>query len=302
MALEMHDECIDTVKIPWRGNRRSSFAQEFHASERERETERPSLLPFKGTANYDRDDAVSFSTESPRPQKSSGVLTLKALKELKKAFDALGTLTTNGRLDKEGFVRECMRIDEMQAYVSKMEMEQLFMKVDVNNNGSVDWNDFTSFILLHQLAKEDGLVSEFSPYVKVRTQNNKSFDELSEESESDKEEEDAVECVPPKSHKCLESGDVAMLRPSPVIEKIIKLNAIQTYVSCSQDGYLKLWHTDSLKLLRVQENGNGAWISDITAMAQQPLAVFAMDRSITFYDTGRLSFDVLGRIKNLVCL
>ncbi|MCO5561134.1 hypothetical protein L7F22_014755 [Adiantum nelumboides] len=217
----------------------------------------------------------TFHVASVQPHKSPGVLTLNALRELKRAFDALQTSSTHGRLDKEGFVRECMNIGEMAAYMRKMEVEQLFMKVDVNNNGSVDRNDFTSFILLQQLAKEDDLVSDFASYVKLRTQTSKSLEESAAESDSDHEEENVTQCVVPKCHKL---GNVTLLKPSPIIEKIIKVSAIQTYITCTQDGFLKLWHTDSLKLLRAQENGNGAWISDIAAMAQQPLAVFAMDR------------------------
>jgi hypothetical protein len=85
-----------------------------------------------------------------------------------------------------------------------------------------------------------------------------------------------------------------------VVKKILLLEPLNVYVTATQEGMLKLWSADSLKPTRQVENGDGAWITDMVVMAQQPLAVFAMDRSVTFYDTGRLSFDCLGRITQLV--
>ncbi|EFJ22347.1 hypothetical protein SELMODRAFT_416582 [Selaginella moellendorffii] len=263
----------------WRGNRKSSFAQIFHARERESGAHGGKLPPKPGGPS----DRAPVSKSKPQPEAN--------------------------------FIKTCKNIKDVASELSEKEMEHFFMKVDVNSKGVVDFDDFTSYILQQQLAKEDEPGADFATYVKMKPSSKKGATKMEDESDSEEsDEEDEVIAERPVM-KSFKACNTTVERPSHIIEKvgmyhsftlltadivqIILLSHIQTYVTATQDGMLKLWHGDSLKLLRTQKNGGGAWITDIVAMAQQPLAVFAMDRSVTFYDTGRLSFDVLGRIENL---
>ncbi|BFI40394.1 hypothetical protein MPTK2_7g09070 [Marchantia polymorpha subsp. ruderalis] len=235
-------------------------------------------------------------------------LSKQILLDLQSRFIAVED-TSQGLLDKDGFIKACMSIKGFAEKMSKKQIADLFMKIDANSIGVIGFDDFTSYILVQQLSQEAEPASEHTTFIKVNTFGSKKFgrcdfeDSESEDSgnDDDRIERDSEEPISFKADVGGKRGNIDKIaRAANIIEKTLLLGPLDTYVTATQRGLLKLWSANTLKPLRAVLNGNGAWITDMVVMAHQPLAVFSLDRSITFYDTGRLSFDVLGRIENLV--
>eukprot|EP00854_Cymbomonas_tetramitiformis_P011779 gene11779-13904_t len=83
-----------------------------------------------------------------------------------------------------------------------------------------------------------------------------------------------------------------------MIERALYLNSIHAYVTAGRDGMLWCWNAHNLHPTRSLRNGGG-WVTDIAHMASQPVAVCSVDRTISFYDSGRSSLEPLARINNL---
>ncbi|CAM6069836.1 unnamed protein product [Sphagnum tenellum] len=294
-----------------RGHRRSSWAQSYHIEPQDKANEAVSKiqLSMRG-AIPDPKNAVIGGPPPRQPDRKEMGLSAQALVELQRAFQAVEE-TDGGQLDQVSFfcvfplctfcLFSCLLACTTSAFLTQM--EHLFMKIDSNSSGAIGFDDFTSYILLQQLAKEEEPAAEHTTFIKVTTFGSKKFGrcefEDSESERSDEEERSADDDIMFRPANRVEAGLDTVGRPSNIIEKILLLEPLNVYVTATQEGMLKLWSADSLKPTRQVENGDGAWITDMVVMAQQPLAVFAMDRSVTFYDTGRLSFDCLGRITQL---
>nr|XP_024383322.1 WD repeat-containing protein on Y chromosome-like isoform X4 [Physcomitrium patens] len=189
--------------------------------------------------------------------------------------------------------------------MSEEQLKQLYMKIDANSKGEIGFDDFTSYLLLQQLAKENEPAAEHTTFVRVTTFGSKMYGrcdyEDSESAPSDEEERTADDELwfNPEPVKKEYNDKIGL--PRNIIEKIMLLGSLNVYVSSSQEGMLKIWSADNLKPLRTITNGSGAWITDMVVMAQQPMAVFALDRRRVLFRSaeGRMSFDCLGRITAL---
>ncbi|KAG0621214.1 hypothetical protein M758_3G002600 [Ceratodon purpureus] len=286
-----------------RGNRRSSWAQSHNKNPEDRVNEAVSKIQMsvkEGT--LDPKHATEGAPPIRPPDRKEMGMTAEALVELQKVFKAAEENEGSGLLDQESFLKTCVTIKTLIALMSEEQLKHLFMKIDANNKGEIGFDDFTSYLLSQQFAKENEPAAEHTTFVRVTTFGSKRFGrsdyEDSESAPSDEEErraDDEVWFTPGPQKR----GDLKIGEPGNIIEKIMLLGPLNVYVTASQDGMLKLWSSDTLKPMRAIQNGSGAWITDMVVMAQQPMAVFALDRSVTFYDTGRMSFDCLGRITAL---
>ena len=107
-----------------------------------------------------------------RADNSDGALNdafnLAVLRELKKAFDAADD-DGSGALDEEEFVEAISKVSALRASMADEGVNHLFMKIDANSDGTVDWDEFTNHILLEQMARSEDDVAgpEGRPYVKV---------------------------------------------------------------------------------------------------------------------------------------
>lgn len=138
-----------------------------------------------------------------------------------------------------------------------------------------------------ELAKENEPAAEHTTFVRVTTFGSKMYGrcdyEDSESAPSDEEERTADDELwfNPEPVKKEYNDKIGL--PRNIIEKIMLLGSLNVYVSSSQEGMLKIWSADNLKPLRTITNGSGAWITDMVVMAQQPMAVFALDRRYNTY-------------------
>ncbi|CAM6105598.1 unnamed protein product [Calypogeia fissa] len=293
-----------------RANQRSSWAQ---LNQRDAQSSLNSAIEEiqenvrKGSALIDPQKVAPKNLRYSYEERKD-TLSKQILLDLEASFLALEE-SDHGMMDKDAFVKTCMSIKNLPDKLNQRQMEHLFMKIDCNGTGSVSFEDFTSYILLQQLSREAEPASEHTTFVKVSSFGSKKFGrcefEESEEEDSDGgEDRDTSEAKMTKPEMMAggsKRGNIEKIaRAGNIIEKILLLGPLDCYVTATQQGMMKLWSAENLKPLRIVQNGTGAWITDVVAMARQPLAVFALDRSITFYDTGRLSFDELGRVENLV--
>ncbi|KAL3680078.1 hypothetical protein R1sor_023034 [Riccia sorocarpa] len=236
---------------------------------------------------------VKKTTDDLRASTSRGGrkdgLSKQILLELQSSFLAAEEMR-QGLLDQEGFIKACRNIKPFAEQMSEKQIADLFMKIDANSTGVIGFDDFTSYFLVQQLSQEAEPASEHTTFVKVNTFGSKKFgrcdyeDSESESSggEDEEVERDAQEPLAFKADVSLgKRGNIDKIaRAANIIEKTLLLGPLESYVTATQRGMLKLWSANTLKPLRAVENGNGAWITDMVAMAHQPLAVFALDRSI----------------------
>lgn len=62
----------------------------------------------------------------------------------------------DGVLDEQSFLDTFARI--LGPNVSKEQLTYLFMKIDANSDGSIDWDEFTNYMFLHSQASSDARV------------------------------------------------------------------------------------------------------------------------------------------------
>ncbi len=82
---------------------------------------------------------------------------INTLIDLKKAFDQADE-DGSGALDEEEFVNAFRNVKGIKGYKTEEQLCHLFMKIDANSDGTVDWDEFTNHILLEQsryMANED---------------------------------------------------------------------------------------------------------------------------------------------------
>ena len=82
---------------------------------------------------------------------------INTLIDLKKAFDQADE-DGSGALDEEEFVNAFRNVKGIKGYKTEEQLCHLFMKIDANSDGTVDWDEFTNHILLEQsryMATED---------------------------------------------------------------------------------------------------------------------------------------------------
>eukprot|EP00898_Chlorokybus_atmophyticus_P007244 jgi/Chlat1/7520/Chrsp61S07012 len=89
---------------------------------------------------------------------------------LKRAFDEADT-DGSGALDQEEFLKAFRSVQGGggHAYSSSddVQLAHLFMKIDANSDGTVDWDEFTNHILLEQQARSDETGGEATQYVRI---------------------------------------------------------------------------------------------------------------------------------------
>eukprot|EP00163_Fabomonas_tropica_P012293 TRINITY_DN23550_c0_g1_i1.p1 TRINITY_DN23550_c0_g1~~TRINITY_DN23550_c0_g1_i1.p1 ORF type:complete len:1206 (+),score=227.35 TRINITY_DN23550_c0_g1_i1:301-3918(+) len=232
----------------------------------------------------------SGSRGKPKVKKEDSI-NLESLKEIKKMFDSATGEDEDG-LDQDKFVENFR--DILGSNMTDRELTFLFMKIDANSDGTVDWDEFSNFMLL--------------------------------------ENEGAAALGDGKAFRKFAEQDIGGNQPTTfhhhreLISRICCAPKLNGYITASRDGTFKVWSNrlGFIKEVRMQDRGRPsvrqqrlgdretplpelravrkdanvtgiphsarkttpAWITD---MAYLPfcnrLCVATMDRLITFYDT-----------------
>ena len=93
---------------------------------------------------------------------------LAVLRELKKSFDVADE-DGSGGIDEEEFVEAVLQVAALRDSMVGNDVNHLFMKIDANSDGTIDWDEFTNHIMLEQTARneDDANGPAGRPYVKV---------------------------------------------------------------------------------------------------------------------------------------
>jgi WD40 repeat protein len=82
---------------------------------------------------------------------------------------------------------------------------------------------------------------------------------------------------------------------SDIIERVVHVPEVDKYITCSRDATFRIWNSDDFKHNRTLVNGL-RWVNDAVYIPnQRKLVVSSMDRSLTWYDVNRASYECIGR-------
>lgn len=186
-------------------------------------------------------------------------LNLESLKLLKKTFDEADE-DGSGELDMDEF---CTKLGpHLGTNLTRQQVSQLFMKIDADAGGTVDWDEFTNYMFLERAQTTgDGATENWRLFPQ-------DFKIKSEASCAHHDQVDSIAfCAP-----------------------------LDKYITCGRDGSLRMWSAGDVKHFKTVNNG-ASWITDSTYMPlSRKLVVTTVDRSISYYDVNRASYDLVGRV------
>eukprot|EP00742_Colponemidia_sp_Colp-10_P008505 GILJ01009216.1.p1 GENE.GILJ01009216.1~~GILJ01009216.1.p1 ORF type:complete len:1025 (-),score=150.44 GILJ01009216.1:215-3289(-) len=207
------------------------------------------------------------SRAEPQHLSPSDEINLALLQKLREWFEGADASQSKS-LELEQFTEAFQTV--MGHDFSKKHLKELFMKIDPNGGGSINWDDFTNYMLLE----------------------NQSLSTMRD----DHAEFEKAEVGDPPSN----SGNVH----ADMVTKILCLEAdngerkYPRYITSSRDATVRVWNATNLQLTRTMRSA--AWVSDIAYMVGSSRVVAAStDRSLTFYDMGHGGDGIVGRISNL---
>mmetsp|Transcript_26337 Transcript_26337/g.67097 ORF Transcript_26337/g.67097 Transcript_26337/m.67097 type:complete len:1002 (-) Transcript_26337:5721-8726(-) len=149
--------------------------------------------------------------------------------------------------------------------LSQLQLNHLFMKIDADANGSIDWDEFTNYMFIGRKGDTD--------LEEVGSDNH--FENMK------KEHDDKGACH------------------NGMINRILHVKDIDKYLTGGTDGVVKVWKGTSLSYERTVPVCQ-AWITDLAFFPHsRKLVVASMDRRLTYYDLHRASFDLADVEKEL---
>eukprot|EP00002_Diphylleia_rotans_P021738 TRINITY_DN4239_c0_g1_i5.p1 TRINITY_DN4239_c0_g1~~TRINITY_DN4239_c0_g1_i5.p1 ORF type:complete len:926 (+),score=164.12 TRINITY_DN4239_c0_g1_i5:48-2825(+) len=211
------------------------------------------------------------SDETQRVLKWDEAINLEHLIELKNAFE-------NTEKRNEG----CFEMDEfidtfgwiLGEGKSTDELSLLFMKIDANSDGTVDWDEFVSFLLSENQQGETIADDKHAKHYLIH---------------------DIQDVNPHNSYHREDISCVIAIR----LEKLGSRG--DRYLTASRDGTIRVWscstlrHKATIQTWLVWGDGQNipgsspSWITGMIFMpSQQRIAVSSMDRTISFYDAFEL--------------
>ena len=109
-------------------------------------------------SHINEQDRSKVHKEGAKQRDSTLGFNIHVLTQLKVAFD-VADADGSGALDEQEFVSAFRSVKEVSQTATEEQIQHLFMKIDANSDGTVDWDEFTNHMLLEQgrkLAEDDG--------------------------------------------------------------------------------------------------------------------------------------------------
>lgn len=168
---------------------------------------------------------------------------------------------------------------------------QLFMKIDADAGGTVDWDEFSNYMFLKKADNDEDSAACYRLFPAVRCRTFNSF---------------IYQCMPRTGNSSLISTRCTSLQELPgrtdntgthsdLIERVVHVPEVDKYITCSRDATFRIWNSADLKHSRTLVNGL-RWVNDAAYMpSQRKLVVASMDRSLNWYDVNRGSYESIGR-------
>ena len=190
-------------------------------------------------------------------------INLHQLMQLKEAFDRADT-DHGGSLDIEEFLEAFG--DVLGKNLTREQLTHLFMKIDANSDGSVDWDEFTNFMLLENQAAAD----------------------MSDRSYSERLTEDDPNGDPNPKH----------LHHRDMMDGILHLTKQEKLVTNSRDGTVRVWSAANFSHIKTVRVSRDSWLTNTCHFEQSNrVAVSSIDRSVSFYDAS--TFELTGQLWGL---
>jgi WD40 repeat protein len=190
-------------------------------------------------------------------------INLEVLMQLKRAFKSADK-DGGGDLCCEEFVRAFTGILGDNSEPDDLKM--MFMKIDANADGTVDWDEFSSYMLLQNQGKQTMLESE-------------THAEYSE------------------PHERMLSLEQERNQHRDMIDRILYLPAGDRWATTSRDGTIRLWSGKDLHHLRTLRCGK-AWVTDLGILPRQnKLVASTFSRVLRVHDM--TSLEVVGKMTEL---
>ncbi|XP_039248319.2 WD repeat-containing protein on Y chromosome-like [Styela clava] len=185
-------------------------------------------------------------------------------------------------LDMEQF-RVAMK-KTMGYHINDTELDMIFMKVDTNCDGTVDWDEYLSYMLLEYQEKEN-MVMFNSDLPFPQPMRSKSSNHL--------ESICRIELL--QSYTIRNNGKVELEDSS------------SRYITLSKEGVLNLWNLEwnlqkSTLLDGMRHNPRAVWFTDLVCMPNcNTIAVASTDYEISFYSMTTNMFQKKFQIKDMDC-
>jgi len=225
-------------------------------------------------------------------QNASEKINLQHIMELREAFEAADT-DKGGELEKDEFIAAFGGV--LGKGMTDKQLNQLFMKIDADAGGSVDWHEFMNYMLLENQTLSL-MKQEHFEYVKSNRTDPAPHKEQQCHS-------DMITCI----HVVLPEQFQDQNRNNS--KKAVVLGAFPgeyrrtiKYITSSRDGTVKVWTGTQLKwemTIRVSKS----WVTAIHYMTlSKRLVAASANRMITFYDLSQqTNYNIpVSRIENLV--
>ena len=195
-------------------------------------------------------------------------INLHQLVELKAAFDR-ADVDGGGSLDMDEFLEAFGEV--LGKNLTHEQLTHLFMKIDANSDGSVDWDEFTNYMLLETQAASD--MSDRSFQVRYQDAFDKNLGPV---------------WVDPNP-KSLHHRDM--------IGGVLAIPKQEKFVTHSRDGSVRVWHAGTLAHLRTLRVSTSQ-VTDCKHFSQtNRLVASSIDRAVTFYDAA--SYEVTAQLTGL---
>jgi WD40 repeat protein len=190
------------------------------------------------------------------------------LASLRKLQDLFGA---DGELDEGQFVEAFGGI--LGDGLSRLQLSHLFMKIDANSDGSVDWDELLNYMFLDNQ------------------------EQSSSEDTAGGEDEEASTKFFPATYDIFALNNDSKNQHKEQVSSLLYLDRQNQLLSASRDGVLRLWHPTTLKHQGSFQTGahsarrgkDGAldkdWITAVVVLSQSnKLAVASIDSGISIFD------------------
>lgn len=191
-------------------------------------------------------------------------LNMETMLQLKLSFDKADK-DHGGGLDVREFVEAFGEsVPGASEGDKKKSVEKLFMKIDANSDGSITWDEFSTYMMLENQGsarlRETELSLEF-----VRMD------------------------MPPPNDSDVHRDSILGITKIPS-----QIGLHDKYVTVSKDGSVKFWNAKDFSLIKVVSEGSG-WITDVKLLPKtQRMVTGSFKRVLKLYDTQHSLGEVIG--------
>jgi WD40 repeat protein len=221
--------------------------------------------------------------EEREKQNASEQISLQHIMELREAFDA-AKKHREGNLTIEEFVKAFGGI--IGKDMNDKQINQLFMKIDADSNGTVDWDEFMNYMLLENETLSS-MKAEHFEYIRLNPPNT-TYAHFDPPPNKDKEcHADMITCIyvwMPDEDYSMDTLEIDDGTGKQGDAKKTEVRKTIQYITSSRDGRVKIWNAKTLRADKTI-NVSKYWVNCIQYMTKSQILVAACaDRSLKFYD------------------